>query len=139
MCEKRKKRTRLSFFEKKEKSDRFRVLSQKGLLERILHKKSSHKSTHTERERESCCRYCFCVLFSRAERRTQRWCSQYGPSSQRCTTSFIQEQNNGGYDEWEKNRPTEERVPEPPEVKDEETETIRPTVAHIKSDHRAEV
>ena len=44
--------TRLSFFEKKEKSDRFRVLSQKGLLERILHKKSSHKSTHTQRERE---------------------------------------------------------------------------------------
>ena len=100
--QKKKKVTRLSFFEKKEKSDRFRVLSQKGLLERILHKKSSHKSTHTHRERESCCRYCFCVLFSRAERRTQRWCSQYGPSSQRCTTSFIQEQNNGGYDEWEK-------------------------------------
>ena len=52
MCRKEKKVTRLSFFEKKEKSDRFRVLSQKGLLERILHKKSSHKSTHAHRERE---------------------------------------------------------------------------------------
>jgi hypothetical protein len=103
--------------------------------EKLLHEFITQNS-HTTR---SCCCCCFCVLFSRAERRTQCWYSQYGPSSQRCTTSFIQEQNNGGYDEWEKNRPTEKRVPEPPEIKDEETETIRPTVAHIKSDHRAEV
>ena len=130
-------------FLKRKKVTTIKFLGQTAPLKRILLTKiHTEKHRERERERESCWFVVSAFCFRGAERRTHRcWYSRYGPSSQRCT-GISPQNSEGGWcddDEWEKNRPTEKRVPEPPEIKSEETETIRPTVAHIKSNHRAEV
>ena len=69
MCEKRKKRTRLSFFEKKEKSDRLGCYSKKGSLNEFSTKKVHTKArTHIERERELLSLLFLRFVFARREK-----------------------------------------------------------------------